>query len=84
MITKFQGDIKIRHNKKKILQKFCLNKMTEAERGAEVQSIQLVEKYKKEEKKLYREIQKLISEQAHERINFTPFEDDLKDKIAEL
>jgi len=56
MITKFQGDIKIRHNKKKILQKFCLNKMTEAERGAEVQSIQLVEKYKKEEKKLYREI----------------------------
>ena len=58
--------------------------MNEAERQSERQSIGLIENYKKEEKKVYREIEKLKAEQTHERINFMPYQDRLNQKIGEL
>ena len=83
-VTKFQTDIKVKHRKKREIQKFCIEKMKVAERNAEKQSIVLIEMYRKEEKKTYREIENKKAQQIHERINFTPFEEQLKKKIYEL
>ena len=58
--------------------------MEVAERHAEKKSITLIEAYKKDEKVVYREIEKKKAEQTHERINFDPFEEKLKAKIHEL
>ena len=70
LVTKFQGEIKLQHRNKKKIQKFCLEKMRLAERKAEKDSIALIELYKKEEKKVYREIEKQRQEQMQEKINF--------------
>lgn len=83
-IQKFQSDIKLKHSKKKNLQTFCKSKMQDAERKAERDSIILIEQYKKDEKNVYREIEKKKAEQTHERINFSPYEAKLTEKIATL
>ena len=57
--------------------------MSEAEREAEKQSISQIELYKKEEKKVFREIEKLKADQT-DKIDFRPFETALKQSIEKL
>lgn len=76
-VTKFQGDIKIQHKKKKEIIKFCLDKMCIAERKAEQESILMIEQYKKHEKRIYREIEKERQKQMNDKINFNPHEQNL-------
>ena len=78
-VTKFQGDIKVKNRKKKEIQKFCLEKMKLAERKAEKDSIQLIELYKKEEKKVFRGLEKQQREDSQNKIDFGRPEDGLKE-----
>ena len=83
-VTKFQGDIKIKNRKKKEIQKFCLEKMKQAERKAEKESISLIELYKKEEKRVFRALEKQQRDDSQNKIDFGKPEDELKKQISEL
>ena len=83
-VTKFQGDIKIKNRKKKEIQKFCLEKMKQAERKAEKESISLIELYKKEEKRVFRALEKQQRDDSQNKIDFGKPEEALKEQISEL
>ena len=54
---KFQGDMKLENKQKNKVIAFCLEKLTQAEREAERESIAKIDEYRKREKHIYRAIE---------------------------
>ena len=57
MTMKFQGDMKLENKQKNKVIAFCLEKLTQAEREAERESIAKIDEYRKREKHIYRAIE---------------------------
>ncbi len=86
LITTFQNVVKGKHKEKKKILIFCRQKMTQAERDAEKESIQKIEAYQKKEKHMFREIDRLRSKNdaSGHMVDYTPYEEKLTELNNEL
>ena len=78
----FQQAIKMKQKEKKTKINFCENKMRQAERNAEVESIKKIEAYKKAEKHIFREINKKRAELEENGLSLSY--DSYESKLLEL
>lgn len=76
----------MKHREKKRIIQFCKEKMEQAERNAERESIQKIEEYKKAEKHMFREMNKkrVQANDAGTVLDYTSYETKLQDLIVEL
>ena len=85
-ITTFQGSIKTKHQTKKKILAFCNEKMRQSERDAEIESINKIEAYKKQEKHMFREIAKkrADAQDTGRQVEYDSYENRLQDLIVTL
>ena len=84
VVVKFQNEAKASYKNLKEIRQFCQEKMSNAERKAERESIAEIEKYRKVEKHTHRKIDQLRAQQGNERIDFDPYENELLTKVEEM
>ena len=75
-VGQFQQTVKSKHKEKKKVITFCKDKMAQAEREAERESIKKIEEYKKTEKHLLREVNKkrMQANEQNMTIDYTEYE----------
>lgn len=83
-VQQFQGTMKsITKNRNQAI-KFMQEKMAEAERNAELASIDKITEYQKYQKQKYAEIERFRKKDSNAVMDFTPHETDLVSKVEKL
>ena len=84
IIQKYQADMKSHIKSRNIMIKFSLEKLSNAERNAEEESITKISEYQKFQKQRYREIERIRKQNEDKIFDGEPHEKELLMKLGEL